>query len=141
MKYNILKKYAILTVILLLIGTSIAPIISSNASKLNVNLQPNALKFLNISMTIPKYYFDLSKAPSIYPDRDNKQVKHTEEFNFPIGTFGNNYISYGPHGIDRIALYNNLFDSLGGSYGTGAYNPQCLNGTFLGVYCDNGDKN
>jgi uncharacterized protein (DUF608 family)/uncharacterized protein YycO len=140
MIYNALKRCAILTIIILLIGTDIVPNISSIVSKVDVNLQPNASQSSNIKMAIPKYYFDLSKAPSIYTNRDDKKIKYFEEFNFPIGTFGNNYISYGPHGIDRIALYNNLFDSLGGSYGTGAYNPQCLNGTFLGVYCDNGDK-
>ena len=70
----------------------------------------------------------------------NKRLKYKEEYNFPIGNFGNNFISYDPHGIDRIALYNNFFDSFGGSFGTGSFKPRCLNGTFLSVYMNQNEK-
>jgi len=132
MKDNVLKKIVIFLVITLFFMMSISLTITGNKS--------NKSGFFESKITIPEYCFDLSKAPDIYTDRNNERIKYFEEFNFPIGNFGNNYISYSPHGIDRIALYNNLFDSLGGSYGTGAYKPQCLDGTFLGVYCDNGEK-
>ena len=89
---------------------------------------------------IPKYSFNLSKAPNEYYESGKKNPAFEGEYNFPIGSFGNNYISYGPHGIDRISLYNNFFDTFGGSFGTGSYKPRCLDGTFLSVYMKQGEN-
>jgi uncharacterized protein (DUF608 family)/uncharacterized protein YycO len=137
---NIIIESLTLLIIIILIGSSVTQSLSLNLSNDIDILDTDIPIYSNSILNIPDYYFNLSKAPNIFTDRDNKHIKHFEEFNFPIGNFGNNYISYGPHGIDRIALYNNMFDSLGGSYGTGAYFPQCLDGTFLGIYCDDGEK-
>ncbi|MCK4365589.1 MAG: hypothetical protein KAW45_06035 [Thermoplasmatales archaeon] len=137
------RKIMVTWIVLLLLGLTMIPIINSSSTNIvSPRMQDNkqgstSLEFLDSKMIVPEHCHDLSKAPTYY-EVDDKLI--AEEFNFPIGTFGNNYISYGPHGIDRIALYNNWFDSFGGSHGTGADNPQCLNGTFLGVFMNNSGK-
>ena len=131
-----MKNYAInkyISILIIILFFSVILSINSNGNTINS-------KSYSKSFEIPKNYYDLSKAPTKYIDFYDKSKYYFEEFNFPIGNFGNNYISYSPHGIDRIALYNNYFDSFGGDYGTGSYNPRCLNGTFLGVYMENGEE-
>jgi len=140
MKKKFIKSLIFILVIVLFFGQYIIHPVAHKISKKTDISKTEIFIFSNPNLKIPDHCYNLSKASNIYTDRNNKQKKYFEEFNFPIGNFGNNYISYSPHGIDRIALYNNMFDSLGGSYGTGAYSPQCLNGTFLGVYCNNGEK-
>ena len=142
MKMVTRKGFVFITIILL-IGTGFIPATNSSSNKTVTaqvygnGLQPVSSGFFDPRMKIPEHCFNLSKAPSEY---EYKGIKYKEEFNFPIGTFGNNYISYGPHGIDRIALYNNFFDAFGGYFGTGSHNPRCLDGTFLGVFM-NKDEN
>jgi uncharacterized protein (DUF608 family) len=137
------RKILALGIVLLFFGVTINPVFGSSPKTLvleNTKIDEKSLNssgFFETKMTIPEYCYNLSKAPSEYEVEDYLKK---EEFNFPIGNFGNNYISYGPHGIDRIALYNNYFDAFGGSQGTGGDNPRCLNGTFLGVYMNNGKQ-
>ena len=139
----IIKRELVLITIILLIGTGVIPAMNSScagvviAQSIENEEQPTSAGFFNPKIKIPEYCYNLSKAPSVYQVGDNLI---REEFNFPIGTFGNNYISYGPHGIDRIALYNNFFDSIGGPHGSGADNPRCLDGTFLSVFMDDGEN-
>lgn len=129
------RKWILTVVILTLLMSSFILLVNSSFT---LNIIPSSSKTNTLDMFLPEYYFDLSKAPSMYK-RYGKT--YHEEFNFPIGTFGNNFISYGPHGIDRIALFNNFFDSFGGTYGAGVHNPRCLDGTFLGVYMNHsGEK-
>ena len=137
------RKIMVTGIVLLLLGLTMMPVINSIPNKaVRIKMQDNkqrstSSEIFDPKMTIPEHCYNLSKAPSFYKVGDNLIA---EEFNFPIGTFGNNYISYGPHGIDRIALYNNFYDALGGTHGTGANNPRCLNGTFLGVYMNDGEQ-
>jgi len=144
MHNGLLRKGLVLGIVVLLVSTVVISVIDGNSvmrvrAQIQENGQHSALsEFFGPRMTIPEHCFNLSKAPSKY---DFGCVTYDEEFNFPIGTFGNNFISYDPHGIDRIALYNNYFDSFGGSYGSGSLYPRCLNGTFLGVFMDDGKKN
>lgn len=138
------KKGLAFIIIILLLGTGFIPKINSSSIKtIRPQVYENELQlissgFFDPRMKIPEHCFNLSKAPLEY---EYKGIKYKEEFNFPIGTFGNNYISYGPHGIDRIALYNNFFDSFGGTYKAGSLHPRCLNGTFLGIFMNDGEKN
>jgi uncharacterized protein (DUF608 family) len=135
----IIKKVLTLFAIFLLVGTAVISILD-NRSIIGVRAQTQENEQRQVfsevfgeRMTIPEHCFNLSKAPSEYINPQGQKIK--EEFNFPIGTFGNNYISYGPHGIDRIALYNNFLDPFGGSYYKyGGEVIRCLNGTFFGVY-------
>ena len=125
-------------IVILLIFSSILPTTIGKVKIIKIkesNQEKIIIDNINAENDLPEFYYDLSKAPSYY---DLGDKLFAEEFNFPIGSFGNNYISYGPHGIDRIALYNNFYDAFGGTQGTGADSPQSLNGTFLGVYVDDG---
>ena len=46
-------------------------------------------------------------------------VKETEDYPMPVGNFGNFFMSYGKDGMKKQAIYNNYWDSVGGTYSNG----------------------
>ena len=45
-----------------------------------------------------------------------------EDYPMPVGNFGNFFLSYGKEGLKKQALYNNYWDSVGGTYSQGDAN-------------------
>ena len=77
------RKWMFIIIILTLLTNSFIPLVKSSFTHYS---KPSSSKKNTLDMFLPEYYFNLSKAPSMFKRYGKTYI---EEFNFPIGTFGN----------------------------------------------------